>query len=79
MLRLIMDTAASAPPPGQVSNFVDPENQFMPMVVSSMVCFSVATIVVAMRLYTKLCITKDLGWDDYKPDPLLLAARDRSC
>ena len=26
--------------------------------------FSLSTIVVALRLYTRLCITRNFGWDD---------------
>lgn len=79
VLRLIMESAASPPPPGHVSNFVNPENQLISSAVAQMVCFGVATVVVAMRLYTKLRITKDMGWDDCKPDLRPLAARGHAC
>lgn len=63
-MRAILEGPSAAPPPGVVPNFVNPHNMYTQIVVSDGVCFGVATVVVALRLFTKVRITHDMGWDD---------------
>ena len=54
------------PPPGLTSNYVDPPSKAIWGTVTTAVCLTVATLLVAMRLYTKVKVLKNLGWDDCK-------------
>jgi len=56
--------SAIPPPPGVVSNFVDPPSQASWDAVTQAVCLTLATFLVAMRLYTKFGVLKNAGWDD---------------
>lgn len=58
-------TAAAKPPPGLVSNFDDPPSKAYVVYVVMSVCFGLATLLVAIRLYTRARITKSLWWDDW--------------
>ncbi|MCJ1263640.1 hypothetical protein MMC22_003510 [Lobaria immixta] len=53
------------PPPGVTPNFVNPynESKYTATIVASLL--PVATIFVWIRLYTKVCLIKSHGWDDY--------------
>ncbi|KAF2735644.1 hypothetical protein EJ04DRAFT_599748 [Polyplosphaeria fusca] len=57
---------AMPPPPGMHSNFVDPPDQLNQNIAFHTVCLTVVTLSVAVRLYTRMRITKaSLGMDDY--------------
>lgn len=57
-------TAAAGPPPGLVSNFVDPPSK-APIIYAVMsICLGLVTLLVAIRIYTRVRITKSLWWDD---------------
>jgi len=58
-------TPGLAPPPGVVPNFVDPYTLQPTIIGSGVVCLTVATIAVWMRMYTKLIIIKSAGWEDW--------------
>ena len=60
------------PPPGVTSNFVNPYNQSKYTVTMVATLLAVATAVVWIRMYTKICLIKSHGWDDCK----LLAFQD---
>lgn len=55
---------ALAPPPGETSNFVNPECQRVPLVVLNSVFVGLMIIFVSVRLYTKGFVTRSLGWED---------------
>lgn len=51
-------------PPGVTSNFVNPPSKAYWDVVTQAVCLTIATLLVAMRMYTKFNVLKSPGWDD---------------
>lgn len=52
------------PPPGYTSNFLNPPSKASWDVVTQVVCLTLATLLVAMRMYTKLKVLKNPGSDD---------------
>lgn len=54
----------SPPPPGVTPNFVDPPDHQLGVVPILIVFNSLATIALALRLYTKIHILKLVGWED---------------
>lgn len=64
---IIMDLdqiPAYPPPPGVTSNFKNPVSLAKTLVVVNVVFLSLMTIFVGLRIYTKHCIARKLGWDD---------------
>ncbi|MCJ1317038.1 hypothetical protein MMC15_002359 [Xylographa vitiligo] len=53
------------PPPGVVANLDNPPNMQAVNITIVVICLTITTPIVCMRLYTKLFITKTRGWDDY--------------
>lgn len=52
-------------PSGLTSNFIDPPSKAWLDIVTQSVCLTVATLLVAVRMYTKVKVLKKSGWDDY--------------
>ncbi len=53
------------PPPGIVPSFVDPYNRADLVTFTTAITFTVATLFILIRAYTKYAINKiGLGWDD---------------
>ncbi|KAH6637376.1 hypothetical protein C7974DRAFT_140301 [Boeremia exigua] len=52
-------------PPGVVANFDNPESIAHRAVVVSVLGAAIAIPICLIRMYTKRCILKNLGWDDY--------------
>lgn len=52
------------PPPGQVSNFIDPDDQMTATVSIHVVCLAFLTVFVVMRIYTRRYIIGKLRLDD---------------
>lgn len=65
---------AVTPPPGVISNFEDPPSKAHIIHIVMSVCLGLVTLLVAVRIYTRACISKPLWWDDCKfsimPSPL---------
>ncbi|KAL3479171.1 hypothetical protein BJX99DRAFT_255702 [Aspergillus californicus] len=61
----LLDLPASMPPPGQVSNLVDPPNLAVAGRVVLLLCFSLACVSVAIRAYTKLFVIRAVRKSDY--------------
>ena len=55
---------AVAPPPGQVSNFVNPESQQPAMIAVCTVVIVLTTVFVTVRLYSTARITRSMGGED---------------
>ena len=51
-------------PLGLTSNFVNPPSKASWDIVTQAVCLTVATLLVTMRMYTKIKILRKPGWDD---------------
>ena len=62
---------AAPPPPGVIPNFINPKNQESAMNATLIICLSIATVCVWLRVYTKLMISKSHGYDDCEPSLLL--------
>ena len=52
------------PPPEVIPNFTNPENYQITIVFTLTLCLSLATIVTALRLYTKVFIIKSIALED---------------
>ena len=55
---------AGIPPPGVVPNFKNPPSLAQPIIAVHAVFLSLAVLFVALRLYTKIFLTRLLRWDD---------------
>lgn len=56
-------------PPGLNANFVNPPDHTKQLLVQHIICITLATIAVGVRLFTRAAITRNLGWDDCKKMP----------
>ena len=56
------------PPPGQISNFKDPETRGPAVLVVCYILMSLMWPIFLSRLYTKIVILRTFGWEDGKPD-----------
>lgn len=52
------------PPPGQRANFVDPPNENASIIALQVVCMTLVTIFVAMRVCLRIFVLRAFGWDD---------------
>ena len=52
------------PPPGVTPNYVDPYSLQRYDILCQIVCLTVSTLLVCMRLYTKVRVLRRLGSDD---------------
>lgn len=65
-------TPAAAPPPGLVSNFVDPPSTAATVVILSSIFLPVSILSVCLRMYTRARLIRLVGSDDCKfKTPLL--------
>jgi hypothetical protein len=67
----LLNGPAMQPPPGVVSNFIDPPNFKEDMVVEEIILLTLSTIAISIRLYTKLRINRQENLEDCKLTPLL--------
>lgn len=66
VLRDAHGRGAIPPPPGVIPNFEHPVSRKKDVVISAIVCPIIAGLFFALRLYTRIHITRTLGWDDCK-------------
>lgn len=52
------------PPPGVTPNFANPESIFTRVLTSHLVTLSLACIFILMRVWTRVIVTRAVGWDD---------------
>lgn len=57
---------ARAPPPGVKPNFINPESRQNEMVAANAACLTIGILFLLMRLWTRLFLTRSIGWDDCK-------------
>ena len=57
---------ASTPPPGIIAHFNDFGKKQTPNLGFAVISIALPTIFVGLRVWTKLRISKDMGWDDCK-------------
>lgn len=55
---------AMSPPPGKISNFVDPEYQGTKFIVVNCVFLPLAVLALAVRTWTRVCIVRNFQADD---------------
>lgn len=68
------------PPPAVLAkfprpNYVNPETKGASLLITNVVMLSVSLVVVGIRIYTRLFISRNFGWDDFF---ILLAFVSRS-
>ncbi|MCJ1359567.1 MAG: hypothetical protein MMC33_009569 [Icmadophila ericetorum] len=59
------DIPSEAPPSGVTSNLVDPSSKAYWVTITWVVCLTLSTLFVLIRMYTRIFITKPVRWDDY--------------
>ena len=65
-IEKLLNGPSLAPPRGVVPNFVDPDNFHVWFIVTAVVCLTFSTLALAMRIYTKMFITRRTEWEDCK-------------
>lgn len=63
-LEQLLEGPGLEPPPGVLPNFVHPQSQTGANLACNILCLTLATICVAIRLYTRFVITHSHGWED---------------
>ncbi|MCJ1309727.1 hypothetical protein MMC25_003388 [Agyrium rufum] len=58
------ETPALMPPPGVIPNFVDPPSQAQWVIITVCLCLSLTTILIAIRIFSRVYISGPLAWDD---------------
>lgn len=71
MMNPLKHIPALAPPKGVTPNFVHPQSQALMVVVTSIICLILITIISLLRFYTNLWIKKSVKADDSKVFPFL--------
>ena len=55
---------AATPPPGVVSNLDNPPSRALQLFIGMGTCIAATTVLLALRMYAKLVVTKKPGWED---------------
>ena len=63
-MAFIENIPLQPPPPGQVSDFTNPESRGLAVVVVCYIFILIMWPIFLLRLYTKAFVTRKLGWDD---------------
>ena len=63
-LRTLLEGPAMSPPAGVVPDFDHPANLDIYVTLFNSLCFAFATVVVVLRMYTKVFILRVLSWED---------------
>lgn len=58
------DPLSPSLPPGVTPNYIDPPNHTQQLIIFNSICMAIATIAVAMRIYTRAFVTHTFGKDD---------------
>lgn len=61
---ILANMTLQSPPPGTISNFDNPPTERAEGEVTMVICMVLGAIFIALRIYTKVFITKMYGWDD---------------
>jgi hypothetical protein len=57
---------ARPPPPGVTSNFDHPQSRAIAAHIGMGICIGITSVLIILRVYVKLTVTKLWGWDDCK-------------
>lgn len=63
-LEQLLEGPGLQPPPGVLPDFIHPQSQSAANLACNILCLTVATLCVAIRLYTRFVITRSHGWED---------------
>lgn len=69
--QALLDRPAMPAPDGIIPNFVNPPNLNKEITFTLALCMSVATLLVSIRMYTKMFIIRSVGHEDCKVPPLV--------
>ena len=64
--EVLKQIPAGTPPPGQVSNLIDPSSRAYVLLITSSVFLSLGLVAFFIRLYAKFLIRRGAWWDDCK-------------
>ena len=68
----LLNGPAGAPPPGMTPNLVNPPNLDAIIIPTLSLCITVTTIVVVIRLYSKLFLIRSIAYEDCKSSYIIL-------
>lgn len=60
----IQDEPVIPPPPGRITNLINPESRASGIYVAASICLPLIVLFAAMRFYAKVAILKKWTWDD---------------
>ena len=63
-MQVLLDGPAMVPPSGIEPNFANPENETRYFVLTVVLTIAVSTFAFLMRVYTKTCLIRKVGWED---------------
>lgn len=72
LLEHALDSPALAAPPGVTHNFVNPSNLETAFYIELVICMTVSSLVVCMRIWTKARLIRKFGREDCKQSSILL-------
>lgn len=65
-MNILYHVPSLMPPAGVTSNFVNPESQALMVIVTSILCLVLISLISTLRFYTNLCIKRSFKADDSK-------------
>lgn len=68
--QALLNGPAMPPPDGIIPNFANPPNLNKEITFTLALCMSVATLLISIRMYTKMFIIRSVGHEDCKVPPL---------
>ena len=63
-MQALLDGPAMVPPSGIEPNFANPENKTGYFVLTVVLTVTISTLAFLMRVYTKTCLIRKVGWED---------------
>lgn len=64
LLEARLNGPAMAPPPGLYSNFIDPSNLDVYVIITLVFCMTFSTVAVLVRMYTKIFLIRKVLVED---------------
>ena len=58
------NTPIAAPPPGVIPNYIDPPSRGWETILVVTVCLTLMVPFFLVRMYSRIFVTRSLGWDD---------------
>ena len=76
MPELNMNGPGLPPPEGVIPNFDNPYNYQSLVLMTLVVCFTISTTFVALRMYIRVFLVKSLQWEDCKFSKVMLGIKE---